>query len=78
LEIDSGKIVLLDGKKIALYKNINGVVSAYSAVCTHLGCTVEWNKQEKAWDCPCHGSRFAKDGRVIQGPANKSLENIEV
>jgi glycine/D-amino acid oxidase-like deaminating enzyme/nitrite reductase/ring-hydroxylating ferredoxin subunit len=50
----------------ALYKDR---VHSLSARCTHLGCIVSWNDAERTWDCPCHGSRFAADGAVIQGPA---------
>lgn len=50
--------------------------SAYSLVCTHLGCTVEPKEQEFA--CPCHGSRFDSSGRVIKGPANRPLQKLRV
>ena len=54
-----------------------GVLHKVSAVCTHLGCTVTWNRAERSWDCPCHGSRFDPDGRVLQGPAVKDLRKID-
>ncbi|WP_041294774.1 Rieske 2Fe-2S domain-containing protein [Isoptericola variabilis] len=52
----------------------SGVLTAVSARCTHLGCLVHFNDAETAWECPCHGSRFAVDGAVLQGPANSPLE----
>ena len=51
-----------------------GSLVAVSTRCTHLGCQVNWNAAERSWDCPCHGSRFAPDGRVLHGPAVHRLE----
>lgn len=42
--------------------------------CPHLGCALKWNKYERSWDCPCHGSRFDKGGKVLEGPANGDLK----
>lgn len=42
--------------------------------CPHMGCALKWNKAEHTWDCPCHGSRFADDGRVLDNPANGNLK----
>ena len=64
-------------KKIAVYRGEDGEVVERSAVCTHLGCIVHWNGFEKCWDCPCHGSQFAPDGQVLNGPAVKPLAEVE-
>ena len=42
--------------------------------CPHLGCSLKWNKAEHTWDCPCHGSRFEKNGKIIDGPATENLK----
>ncbi|HEX8098080.1 MAG TPA: Rieske 2Fe-2S domain-containing protein [Pyrinomonadaceae bacterium] len=68
----------MEGRRVALYKDDGGNAHACSAVCTHMGCLVRWNSAERSWDCPCHGSRFRYDGKVIQGPANKDLEPREL
>lgn len=68
-----GKLLSIDGKTYGVHKSANGKIYAVSARCTHLGCTVLWNADEKSWDCPCHGSRFSGDGKVINGPANIDL-----
>ena len=74
LEPGEGDIVRHDGEKVAAYRGESGAVHAVSPRCTHLGCQVNFNRAERSWDCPCHGSRFAPDGRVLQGPAVHALE----
>ena len=69
-----GRIVGRSGDQTAVYRDLQGEVHAVSAVCTHLGCIVSWNPAERSWDCPCHGSRFSADGKVLQGPAVRDLE----
>lgn len=53
-------------------------IHTFSAKCTHLGCTVTWNPLEQSFDCPCHGSRFFNNGKVINGPANNELEKKQI
>lgn len=66
-------VVTIDKKKYGIYKDLEGVLHMVSAECTHLGCIVKWNPDEKSWDCPCHGSRFTHLGKVLNGPANSPL-----
>ena len=73
-----GAIVRSGLKKIAVYREDNGLVRTMSAACVHLGCIVTWNAAEKTWDCPCHGSRFDWSGSPINGPANKNLPAEEI
>jgi glycine/D-amino acid oxidase-like deaminating enzyme/nitrite reductase/ring-hydroxylating ferredoxin subunit len=71
-----GKIVNLDGRKVAAYRDPRGELTLLSPICTHMKCVVGWNDADKTWDCPCHGSRFEPTGEVIGGPAEQSLEHI--
>ncbi len=63
--------------KQAVYRDPNGAVHRFSAVCPHLGCIVHWNAAEHTFDCPCHGSRFDSLGKVVNGPANRDLTPLE-
>jgi glycine/D-amino acid oxidase-like deaminating enzyme/nitrite reductase/ring-hydroxylating ferredoxin subunit len=62
-------VVIQDREKVAAYRDPAGVLHRVSAICTHMGCVVAWDPVAKAWDCPCHGSRFTPDGAVVFGPA---------
>ena len=62
----------------AIIKRTEEGVIAISLVCTHLGCTVEENKDGDGFTCPCHGSRYNKSGRVLEGPATKSLPRYRI
>ena len=73
-----GDIVSLAGEKVAGHRRDDGSLVAVSPVCTHLGCQVNWNRAERSWDCPCHGSRFSPEGDVLQGPAVHRLEGKPV
>lgn len=53
---------------------LSGVVNFSKKRCPHLGCTLKWNKQERTWDCPCHGSRFTEDGHLLDNPATDDLK----
>jgi len=64
--------------QVAASRDDDGTMCKLSATCTHLGCTVSWNRAERSWDCPCHGSRFAADGQVLDGPASKPLKQLDV
>lgn len=72
-----GMVIKIKGEKMAVYRDENSNISAFSPYCTHLGCVVEFNDTDKTWDCPCHGSRYDTMGNVIEGPAKKSLKPID-
>jgi len=68
-----GAVFATDEGKVAICRDHDGVLHSLSPVCTHLGCDVAWNQAEQTWDCPCHGSRFSPEGKVINGPAVNDL-----
>ena len=73
-----GGLVNVDGKKIAAYRTPDGSIVALSPRCAHMGCTVDWTSVESTWDCPCHGSRYTKEGELLQGPAKTGLDHEEI
>jgi Rieske Fe-S protein len=78
VEPGEGAVVRVGGERLAVYRDEAGHPHALSARCTHLGCLVAFNAAECAWECPCHGSRFDTDGKVVQGPAVRPLEQREI
>jgi Rieske Fe-S protein len=65
----AGGIMREGASKLAVCRDERGQVHRFSEACTHAGCGVRWNSFEQCWDCPCHGSQFAPDGRVLNAPA---------
>jgi glycine/D-amino acid oxidase-like deaminating enzyme/nitrite reductase/ring-hydroxylating ferredoxin subunit len=76
LKPGEGAIVREGLSKVAAYRDPQGKLYRRSAACTHLGCQIHWNSLETCWDCPCHGSQFAPDGAVQNGPAISPLKEI--
>ncbi len=66
----------LNGTAAVLVKSKSGSLAAFSAVCTHLGCIVQWQKGQDQFLCPCHGGLFSVAGAVLAGPPPKPLEKL--
>ena len=62
---------------INLLESTKNLLSFSPKRCPHLGCALKWNPQERSWDCPCHGSRFAEDGSLLDNPATGDLKERE-
>lgn len=77
LKAGEGAILSSGFKKAAAYRDENNKLHLCSAVCPHLGGILQWNADEKSFDCPLHGSRFTTEGVVINGPATCNLNKIE-
>lgn len=66
------------GSSAVLVKTKAGQIMALSAVCTHLGCIVQWEKDQQDFLCPCHAGRYAPDGTVTAGPPPRPLAKLPV
>ena len=62
---------------INLMESTKNLLSLSPKRCPHLGCALKWNPQEHSWDCPCHGSRFTEDGKLLDNPATRDLKKQE-
>ncbi len=78
IPFNSAKIVRFNKKAIILVRTEQEQVKAFSAVCTHLGCIVEFKPEEKIFKCNCHGSQFDLTGKNIGGPAPTPLKPFRV
>ena len=64
------------GQPVLVYRSADGGLQAVTGKCSHMGCELRWNGADTSWDCDCHGSRFAPDGRVLEGPALAPLGTV--
>jgi glycine/D-amino acid oxidase-like deaminating enzyme/nitrite reductase/ring-hydroxylating ferredoxin subunit len=78
IPVGEGAWCLQRGRRVGVYREGPMTFRSTDARCTHLGCSVEWNGLERSWDCPCHGSRFDVDGRVLDGPACRGLKVVPI
>ena len=60
-----------------LLESTKNLLSLSPKRCPHMGCALKWNPREHSWDCPCHGSRFTEDGKLIDNPATGDLRKRE-
>ena len=70
---ETGCIARLDSRKTGIYKDADNQLHFTAPRCPHLGCQLNWNPEDKTWDCPCHGSRFHRTGEIIDGPAQNGI-----
>jgi Rieske Fe-S protein len=73
LKAGDGGLVKVGSETVGAYLDLNGKYHIVTPICTHLGCHVLFNHTDKVYDCPCHGSQYDIDGKVIHGPAVKNL-----
>lgn len=75
-DLSEGKIIKMNHTRYGVYRDEFNNIHFNKAKCTHLGCGLVLNKEEKLYECPCHGSRFNYNGKVIHGPAKNNLKNL--
>lgn len=80
IDIKNGEAKVIDfkGQKVAVYKNEKDKIFDVFANCTYEGCVINWNEGQKNWVCPCCGSTYSIEGKVLKGPAIKDLQKAEI
>lgn len=78
IELTEGKIVRIGLTRFGIYRDEDNNIHISKAKCTHLGCGLTLNKVDRVYECPCHGSRFNYNGKVIHGPAKEKLPSVVV
>ncbi len=76
VSIDRAKYFEYRGSTGVVIKTLKGELMAFSAVCTHLGCIVQWEKNRQAFLCPCHAGRYDSSGAVLSGPPPRPLVKL--
>lgn len=71
-----GGIIKYHGMRVAAYRDVSGSLFLHDGTCTHMGCELVYKDADKTFDCPCHGSRFSYEGKVIEGAAIDALKKI--
>ncbi len=77
LPVGGTKPITYEGKPALVLRSTEGV-TAFSLICTHLGCTVQWQEGKQQFFCPCHDGMFDRDGDVLSGPPPMPLEQLPV
>jgi Rieske Fe-S protein len=74
-QVDGWRRIVSD-KQVYVTKDAQGRLQVLSAVCPHLGCSVQWRGSEKRFMCPCHGAVFAADGARLSGPSPRAMDSL--
>ncbi len=72
-QVGGFKVFNINSTPVIIFRTGQTTFKALSMICTHQGCTTNWVNTAQQFQCPCHGSKFDKDGKVIQGPATQNL-----
>ncbi|MCI0342498.1 MAG: Rieske (2Fe-2S) protein [Planctomycetales bacterium] len=78
LPVGDARLVQARGRPVLLLRRSETEVRAFSAICTHLGCVVRWDRERQVIACPCHAAVFSAEGQVLSGPPPRPLAELPV